>query len=58
MLQLVETKDDVKQIKQFIDQTFVRHGAVNESAYAVRNTLIQHVTQVGAQQRRKHARMS
>ena len=55
MLRLVETKDDVKQIKQLIDQTFVKYGAVNESAFAVRNTLIEHVTQVGAQRRRKHS---
>ena len=58
MLALVETKEDVKQIKDFIDQTFVRHGAVNESTFAVRNIMIEHVTQVGAQRRREFARKS
>jgi hypothetical protein len=56
MLTIVETKEDVAKIKQFIDQTFVKYGAVNESAFAVRNRLIEHVTQVGAQRRREHAR--
>jgi hypothetical protein len=58
MLQMVETKEDVAKIKQFVDQTFVRYGAVNESAFAVRNQILEHVTQVGAQRRREHARMS
>jgi hypothetical protein len=58
MLQMVETKEDVQKIKQFVDQTFVRYGAVNESAFAVRNQILEHVTQVGAQRRREHARMS
>jgi hypothetical protein len=56
MLQMVETKEDVNRIKQFIDQTFVRYGAVTESAFVVRNQLIEHVTQVGAQRRREHSR--
>ena len=55
MLAMVETKEDVAKIKQFIDQTFVKHGAVNETAFAVRNQLIEHVTQVGAQRRREHS---
>ena len=58
MLRMVETKEDVAKIKQFIDQTFVKYGAVTESAFVVRNRLIEHVTQVGAQRRREHARMS
>lgn len=58
MLRMVETKEDVQKIKQFVDDTFVRHGAVNESAFAVRNKIIEHVTQVGAQRRREHARKS
>jgi hypothetical protein len=58
MLQMVETKEDVAKIKQFVDQTFVKYGAVNESAFAVRNQILEHVTQVGAQRRREHARMS
>jgi hypothetical protein len=56
MLRMVETKEDVAKIKQFIDQTFIKHGAVTESAFAVRNRLIDHVTQVGAQRRRECAR--
>jgi hypothetical protein len=56
MLNMVETKEDVAKIKQFIDQTFVKYGAVTESAFAVRNRLIEHVTQVGAQRRREFAR--
>jgi hypothetical protein len=56
MLQMVETKEDVARIKQFIDQTFVKYGAVSESAFTVRNKLIEHVTQVGAQRRREFAR--
>jgi hypothetical protein len=56
MLQMVETKEDVQKIKQFVDQTFAKYGAVNESAFAVRNKIIEHVTQVGAQRRREHAR--
>ena len=56
MLQMVETKEDVQRIKQFIDQTFVKYGAVTESAFSVRNRLIEHVTQVGAQRRREFAR--
>jgi hypothetical protein len=56
MLQMVETKEDVNRIKQFIDQTFVKYGAVTESAFVVRNQLIEHVTQVGAQRRREHSR--
>jgi hypothetical protein len=55
MLQMVETKEDVAKIKQFVDQTFVRYGAVNESAFAVRNQILEHVTQVGAQRRRDFA---
>jgi len=55
MLQMVETKEDVARIKQFIDQTFIRYGAVSESAFAVRNQLIEHVSQVGAQRRREHS---
>jgi len=58
MLQMVETKEDVQRIKKFIDDIFVKHGAVNESAFAVRNRILEHVTQVGAQRRREHARMS
>jgi hypothetical protein len=58
MLQMVETKEDVAKIKQFVDQTFVKYGAVNESAFVVRNQILEHVTQVGAQRRREHARMS
>ena len=55
MLQMVETKEDVQKIKQFVDQTFVKYGAVNESAFAVRNQILEHVTQVGAQRRREHS---
>ena len=58
MLQMVETKEDVAKIKQFVDQTFVKYGAANESAFVVRNQILEHVTQVGAQRRREHARMS
>jgi hypothetical protein len=56
MLQMVETKEDVQRIKQFVDQTFTRYGAVNESAFAVRNQILEHVTQVGARRRREFAR--
>jgi hypothetical protein len=56
MLDLVETKEDVRQIKNFIDQTFVKYGVIGESAFAVRNQLIEHVTHVGAQRRREFAR--
>lgn len=55
MLQMVETKEDVQRIKQFVDQTFVRYGAVNESAFVVRNQILELVTQVGAQRRRDFA---
>lgn len=55
MLQMVETKEDVQKIKQFVDQTFTKYGAVNESAFALRNQILEHVTQVGAQRRREHA---
>ena len=55
MLQMVETKEDVQRIKQFVDDTFVRYGAVTESAFAVRNKIIEHVTQAGAQRRREHS---
>jgi hypothetical protein len=56
MLDLVETKEDVRQIKNFIDQTFVKYGMIGESAFVVRNKLIEHVTHVGAQRRREFAR--
>jgi hypothetical protein len=56
MLQMVETKEDVARIKQFVDQTFIKYGAVNESAFAIRNQILEHVTQVGAQRRREHSR--
>ena len=55
MLQMVETKEDVQRIKQFVDDTFVKYGAVNESAFAMRNQILEHVTQVGAQRRREHS---
>ena len=55
LLQMVETKEDVQRIKQFVDETFVRYGAVNESAFALRNQILEHVTQVGAQRRREHS---
>ena len=55
MLQMVETKEDIYRIKQFVDQTFTRYGAVNESAFAVRNQILEHVTQAGAQRRREHS---
>jgi hypothetical protein len=55
---MVETKEDVYRIKQFVDETFIKFGAVNESAFAVRNKIIEHVTQVGAQRRREFARKS
>ena len=55
MLQMVETKEDVQKIKQFVDDTFVRYGAVNESAFAVRNQILEQVTQAGAQRRREHS---
>jgi len=55
MLRMVETKEDVYRIKQFVDQTFARYGAVNESAFVVRNQIIEHVTQIGAQRRREHS---
>ena len=56
MLKLVETKDDVRRIKQFIDQTFIKYNAVDDTAMAKRNRLIEHVTYHGALQRREHAR--
>ena len=56
MLQMVETKEDVYRIKQFVDDTFVKYGAVNESAFAIRNQILEHVTQAGAQRRREHSR--
>jgi LysM repeat protein len=56
MLQMVETKEDVQKIKQFVDQTFTKYGAVNESAFVLRNQILEHVTQVGAQRRREHSR--
>ena len=55
MLQMVETKEDVQRIKQFVDDTFVKYGAVNESAFALRNQILEHVTQAGAQRRREHS---
>jgi LysM repeat protein len=55
MLQMVETKEDIQRIKQFVDDTFVRYGAVNESAFAMRNQILEHVTQIGAQRRREHS---
>jgi hypothetical protein len=55
MLQMVETKEDVQRIKQFVDDTFVKHGVVSESAFAVRNQILEHVTRVGAQRRREHS---
>ncbi len=55
MLSMVETKEDVQKIKQFVDQTFVKYGAVSESAFAVRNQILEHVTQVGAQRRREYS---
>jgi hypothetical protein len=55
MLRMVETKEDVQRIKQFVDDTFVKYGAVNESAFAMRNQILEHVTQVGAQRRREHS---
>jgi hypothetical protein len=55
LLQMVETKEDVQRIKKFIDDTFVKHGAVNEPAFEVRNQILEHVTQVGAQRRRDFA---
>jgi hypothetical protein len=55
MLQMVETKEDIQRIKQFVDQTFTRYGAVNESAFAMRNQILEHVTQAGAQRRREHS---
>jgi len=55
LLQMVETKEDVQRIKQFVDQTFARYGAVNESAFDLRNQILEHVTQVGAQRRREHS---
>ena len=55
LLQMVETKEDVQRIKKFIDDTFVKHGAVNESAFTVRNQILELVTQVGAQRRRDFA---
>ena len=58
MLQVVETKEDVQRIKQFVDQTFAKYGTLTESAFGVRNIIVEHVTQVGAQRRREHARKS
>ena len=58
MLDMVETKDDIARIKQFVDETFVRYGAVSESAFAVRNQILEHVTKIGAQRRREHSRQS
>ena len=55
MLQMVETKEDVQRIKQFVDDTFVRYGAVSESTFAMRNQILEHVTQAGAQRRREYS---
>jgi hypothetical protein len=55
LLQMVETKEDVQRIKQFVDETFVKYGAVNESSFAMRNQILEHVTQEGAQRRREHS---
>lgn len=55
LLQMVETKEDVQRIKQFVDETFVKYGAVNESAFTLRNQILEHVTQTGAQRRREHS---
>jgi len=43
MLAIVETKQDLQRIKQFVDQTFARHGVVSESAFAERNQLINYI---------------
>jgi hypothetical protein len=40
MLAIVETKQDLQRIKQFVDQTFARHSTVTESSFAERNQLI------------------
>ena len=55
LLQMVETKEDVQRIKQFVDDTFVKYGAVNESAFVLRNQILEHVTQAGAQRRREYS---
>jgi LysM repeat protein len=55
MLHMVETKEDVQRIKQFVDETFVRYGAMNESAFAERDQILKHVAQIGAQKRREHS---
>lgn len=58
MLEIVETKEDIQRIKKFVDETFVKYGAVNKSAFELRNKIIEDVTQVGAQRRREFARQS
>jgi hypothetical protein len=43
LLQQAESKEDIQRIKQFVDQQFVKHGALTESAFAQRNQLINYI---------------
>jgi len=43
LLQQAESKEDIQRIKQFVDQQFVKHGAVSESTFAQRNQLINYI---------------
>lgn len=42
-LKLVRTADDLAQIKKHIDRAFARHGLVSESAFEIRDRLIESV---------------
>lgn len=54
-LQNVTCQEDIARVKNLIDRAFVNHGLVNESAQALRDSMIREVVTIGAQRRRQAA---
>ena len=46
MLETASTQDDIRHIRNYIDRQYIRHGMVDEVAFAQRNHLVERVIEI------------
>jgi len=51
MLETANTADDIRHIRNYIDRQYIRHGMLDEVAFAQRNHLIERVIEITNQRR-------
>jgi hypothetical protein len=51
MLETASTADDVRSIRNYIDRQYIRHGMVDQVAFAQRSHLIERVIEITNQRR-------